>query len=391
MEYSSLLKPTENLENLERQLMCPICLEVFSKPVVILPCQHNLCRKCANDVFQAANPFMVTRGNTVTSGGRFRCPSCRHEVVLDRHGVYGLQRNLLVENIIDIYKTESTRPVKKVDHPMCVEHVEEKINIFCITCSVPTCSLCKVFGAHKDCQVAPLGSVYKSHKNDLSDSISRLVASNDRVQLMISEMEHSCKVIDENSRVQKQMLCEQFDGVYAALEERKQEMLMVISQEQEDKNQHVRDLVKQYNEHLQSASKLVETAFQAMEEPEAAAFLQSASALQKSVVDATKGSEMPKMEMGYENMNHFLVDLDNVQEAVRGIDFGKDAEDEDDEEDEEGEEVAESEEGNSDSSDADGEFHTTGVEQSPRVVELLRNLKRVKLAACVFRPNVTRL
>jgi len=30
-------------------------------------------------------------------------------VVLDRHGVYGLQRNLLVENIIDIYKQESTR------------------------------------------------------------------------------------------------------------------------------------------------------------------------------------------------------------------------------------------------------------------------------------------
>uniref|UniRef100_S4R9A3 Tripartite motif-containing protein 54 n=1 Tax=Petromyzon marinus TaxID=7757 RepID=S4R9A3_PETMA len=352
MEYSSLLKPTENLENLERQLMCPICLEVFSKPVVILPCQHNLCRKCANDVFQAANPFMVTRGNTVTSGGRFRGPLKTHRVIIDFFNTTNIQQLSRVNSALCLSRAvENHRPVKKVDHPMCVEHAEEKINIFCLTCSMPTCSLCKVFGAHKDCQVAPLGSVYKSHKNDLSDSISRLVASNDRVQLMISEMEHSCKVIDENSRVQKQMLCEQFDGVYAALEERKQEMLMVISQEQEDKNQHVRDLIKQYNEHLQSASKLVETAFQAMEEPEAAAFLQSASALQKSVVDATKGSDMPKMEMGYENMNHFLVDLDNVQEAVRGIDFGKDAEDEDEEEDEEGEEVAESEEGNSDSSD----------------------------------------
>lgn len=43
------------------------------------------------------------------SGGRFRCPSCRHEVIMDRHGVYGLQRNLLVENIIDIYKQECSR------------------------------------------------------------------------------------------------------------------------------------------------------------------------------------------------------------------------------------------------------------------------------------------
>lgn len=59
---------------------------------------------------QASNPLWQSRGSSaVPSGGRFRCPSCRHEVVLDRHGVYGLQRNLLVENIIDIYKQESAR------------------------------------------------------------------------------------------------------------------------------------------------------------------------------------------------------------------------------------------------------------------------------------------
>lgn len=42
----------------------------------------------------------------MVNSGRFRCPTCRQEVVLDRHGVYGLQRNLLVENIIDAYKQE---------------------------------------------------------------------------------------------------------------------------------------------------------------------------------------------------------------------------------------------------------------------------------------------
>lgn len=35
----------------------------------------------------------------------FRCPTCRYEVILDRHGVYGLQRNLLVENIVDMYQS----------------------------------------------------------------------------------------------------------------------------------------------------------------------------------------------------------------------------------------------------------------------------------------------
>ncbi|CAK6980899.1 LOW QUALITY PROTEIN: tripartite motif-containing protein 54 [Scomber scombrus] len=104
------------MENLEKQLICPVCLEMFSKPVIILPCQHNLCRKCANDIFQSANPLWQSRSaaSVAAGSGRFRCPSCRHEVVLDRHGVYGLQRNLLVENIIDIYRQqESSRRVNQ--------------------------------------------------------------------------------------------------------------------------------------------------------------------------------------------------------------------------------------------------------------------------------------
>ncbi|XP_049914753.1 tripartite motif-containing protein 54 isoform X3 [Epinephelus moara] len=191
------------MENLEKQLICPVCLEMFSKPVVILPCQHNLCRKCANDIFQSANPLWQSRGSSTmaSSGARFRCPSCRQEVLLDRHGVYGLQRNLLVENIIDIYRQQESsrlvnmKPEQQQQLP-CEEHEEEKINIYCLSCETPTCSMCKVFGKHKDCDVAPLSSVYMRQKTDLSDSIAILVASNDHVQAVISQMEDICQAVE---------------------------------------------------------------------------------------------------------------------------------------------------------------------------------------------------
>uniref|UniRef100_A0A8C4TNT6 Tripartite motif-containing protein 54 n=1 Tax=Erpetoichthys calabaricus TaxID=27687 RepID=A0A8C4TNT6_ERPCA len=201
MEYGSFHRD-QTMDSLERQLICPICLEVFTKPVVILPCQHNLCRKCANDIFQVRTPSLFqARGTTVGAGGRFRCPSCRHEVVLDRHGVYGLQRNLLVENIIDIYKQESssTRPLPKPGQPTCEEHEDEKVNIYCISCSVPTCSLCKVFGSHKECEVAPLPDVYKEQKSELSDGIAALVSANDRVQAFIHRLEGTNKNIERSS------------------------------------------------------------------------------------------------------------------------------------------------------------------------------------------------
>ncbi|XP_033916721.1 tripartite motif-containing protein 54 [Melopsittacus undulatus] len=319
-----LLAEARNMESLEKQLICPICLEMFTKPVVILPCQHNLCRKCANDVFQASNPLWQSRGSSaVPSGGRFRCPSCRHEVVLDRHGVYGLQRNLLVENIIDIYKQESARPLhaKAEQHLMCEEHEDERINIYCLRCEAPTCSLCKVFGAHKDCEVAPLPAVYQRQKSELSDGIAMLVAGNDRIQAIITQMEEICHTIEENGRRQKQHLGLRFDSLYSILEERKKELLQSIAREQEAKVQLVRGLIRQYGDHLEASSKLVESAIQAMEEPQMAVYLQHSKELLKKITDMSKVSMSSRPEPGYENMDHFSINVDYVAEMLRTIEF----------------------------------------------------------------------
>eukprot|EP00063_Salmo_salar_P062012 XP_014036847.1 PREDICTED: tripartite motif-containing protein 55-like isoform X1 [Salmo salar] len=322
------------MDNLEKQLICPICLEIFTKPVVILPCQHNLCRKCANDIFQASNPYLPTRGGSVTSGGRFRCPSCRHEVVLDRHGVYGLQRNLLVENIIDMFKQESTSsakpaaPERTEEQAMCQEHEEEKINIYCVTHSVPTCSMCKVFGAHQDCEVAPLKSMYQTQKMELTDGIAMMVGNNDRIQGIISQLKETCRTVEENGMRQKSQLCEKFDHLYAILEERKRDLSSKVAAEQEEKLNYIRGLTKKYKEHLEQSSKTVETGIQTLEEPEMAVFLQTVKDLLKRTGEASSTSHLEKVEQGYEAMDHYTVNFWREGRALRSIDFISDDEDE---------------------------------------------------------------
>lgn len=69
---------------------------------------------------------------------------------------------------LHVFKCFSHRPERKSEQPMCEEHEDEKINIYCLNCEMPTCSLCKVFGAHKDCQVAPLTNVYQRQKVNTS-------------------------------------------------------------------------------------------------------------------------------------------------------------------------------------------------------------------------------
>lgn len=65
-----------------------------------------------------------------------------------------------------------------------------------------------------------------------------------------------------------------FDALYGILEERKKELLQSIAAEQEAKLQRVRGLIRQYGDHLEASSKLVESAIQAMEEPQMAVYLQ---------------------------------------------------------------------------------------------------------------------
>ncbi|CAI5778464.1 motif-containing 54-like [Podarcis lilfordi] len=325
MDYNSCPRDCPTMDSLERQLICPICLEMFTKPVVILPCQHNLCRKCANDIFQLLLPaHPSSRGTTLGSAGRFRCPSCRHEVVLDRHGIYGLQRNLLVENIIDIYKQASARgPERRSAHPICEEHEEERINIYCVTCGVPTCSLCKVFGEHKDCEVAPLSDIYMQQKAELTGGIGALVAANDRIQAYVGDLQGSCRNVEHNCKAQKQALCEKFDRMCAILEERRKIMLQRITYEQEEKIQHLKSICKTCGDHIDSSSKLVDTALQSMEEPQMAVFVQNAKVLIQKISEMSQSCKPEKLESGYDNMDHYTVDFNAEERLLYQLDFIK--------------------------------------------------------------------
>uniref|UniRef100_A0A3B3TSY4 Tripartite motif containing 101 n=1 Tax=Poecilia latipinna TaxID=48699 RepID=A0A3B3TSY4_9TELE len=237
------------LAALEKQLMCPICADIFSKPVVILPCQHNLCRKCANELYQVRH--------AAVSAGRFRCPTCRHDVVLDRHGVYGLQRNLLVENIIDIYKQELNQipsppplpPPLPPAEATCSDHEGEKLNIYCLTCQLPTCSFCKVFGAHQNCQVAPLTDVHQQKKVNQATILDALQAP--RLQALVSDIEDTCRAVEVFKAMTQQM-----------------------SSEEDEKVNHTQMLMRCYGDSMEANRKLLSSVESSMEELDMAAFVQ---------------------------------------------------------------------------------------------------------------------
>ena len=76
------------MEAVVDELMCPICLELFTIPV-ILPCSHILCKSpCAERLF---------------NHGFVRCPVCRDNSFVSG-GLDCLPRVISLEHIIERYR-----------------------------------------------------------------------------------------------------------------------------------------------------------------------------------------------------------------------------------------------------------------------------------------------
>uniref|UniRef100_I3KSL9 Tripartite motif containing 63a n=1 Tax=Oreochromis niloticus TaxID=8128 RepID=I3KSL9_ORENI len=282
------------MESLEKQLSCPICLDAFTKPVVILPCQHNLCRGSAGDLFESRNTYRLSEGT-------FRCPTCHFKVVLDRHGVYGLQRNLLqLEKGAD--PVEVTPLMDKASEaPRWQEYEDERINIYCVTCSTPTCSMCKVFGQHRDCQVPPL----------LLPAVA-----NGSVQAAMTQMEETRCLVEESVELHRRRLGESFDLLYAVLEEHKGELLERIDGVERDKMATLRALAERYREQLQLSRQLQEKLQRSMEQSGTAHFSLTAKQLQQEAEQAVKAMNLQPPEPGYVSMEHLRVDTRKVEAQV---------------------------------------------------------------------------
>lgn len=64
------------IKNIERELICPICKELFTHPL-ILPCQHSVCHKCVRELLMLNHEDSFDAGSECSLPGspRSRVPS----------------------------------------------------------------------------------------------------------------------------------------------------------------------------------------------------------------------------------------------------------------------------------------------------------------------------
>ncbi|KAM8886514.1 E3 ubiquitin-protein ligase TRIM36 isoform 5-T5 [Spinachia spinachia] len=180
-EFASIVERIERgevpIKNIERELICPICKELFTHPL-ILPCQHSVCHKCVRellmlnheDSFDAGSecslpgsprsrvpsPSMerldrLVRSGSISSPGWRRgsvtprvtaipCPGCQHDIDLGERGISMLFRNFTLENIVERYR-QAARAAVAITCNICKPPQQEATKS-CMDCKASFCNEC---------------------------------------------------------------------------------------------------------------------------------------------------------------------------------------------------------------------------------------------------------
>ncbi|XP_074493828.1 E3 ubiquitin-protein ligase TRIM36 isoform X3 [Sebastes fasciatus] len=192
------------IKNIERELICPICKELFTHPL-ILPCQHSVCHKCVrellmlnhDDSFDAGSecsmpgsprsrvpsPSMERLDRLVRSGGSratvrrsfgsrgrrglrvlsscsssisspgwrrgsvtprvttIPCPGCQHDIDLGERGISMLFRNFTLENIVERYR-QAARAAIAIMCNICKPPQLQEATKSCMDCKASYCNEC---------------------------------------------------------------------------------------------------------------------------------------------------------------------------------------------------------------------------------------------------------
>ncbi|CAK6971943.1 zinc-binding protein A33-like [Scomber scombrus] len=203
------------LDELQSELTCPVCLELFCDPV-ILECGHHFCQVCIIQCWEAK------------ADEQSNCPKCRKSCARK------LRPNSLLCNVVD-----SVRKARVMDaaagpiecHPeggtleepeerepgssmssvassigfwprlgvdMCEEH-EEKLKLYCEDDQLPICLVCGMSRDHKTHNVIPINEAFENYKDKLSVALERVEQQTEEASLFQKKTNEKILFIKEQA------------------------------------------------------------------------------------------------------------------------------------------------------------------------------------------------
>ncbi|KAM9709549.1 E3 ubiquitin-protein ligase Midline-1 isoform 4-T8 [Menidia menidia] len=173
---------------------------------------------------------------------------------------------------------------------MCLEHQDEKVNMYCVTDEQLICALCKLVGRHRDHQVAALSDRY------------------DKLKVNASRQENK--------------LLEECDLLINIIQQRRQ---IIATKIKEGKAVRLRKLAQQIascKQCIERSSSLITQVDQTLKETDHARFLQTAKSICERVSMATASSQilLPEINLN-DTFDTFALDFTREKKMLESLDY----------------------------------------------------------------------
>ena len=247
---TNMAKPVETVKNnslkeLQREIMCPLCLEFFQDSQ-ILPCQHIYCKSC------------LDRLASRTGNASLSCPECHKEVVLAEGDVANLPiafpincpkelianlpiafpincpKELVAKLDVEgesaeadgpsVVSNSSQLPLHEAqvdtDTPKaCGRHPGKSLELYCHHCEEVVCSDCLLFDKkHSSHQYDKIEVVASGYRADVKTQLASLLQKEHTISEMVEDTETAHRDMLENCNVITAIVAKSYDRVVTQVE-----------------------------------------------------------------------------------------------------------------------------------------------------------------------------
>uniref|UniRef100_A0A667WX66 Midline 2 n=1 Tax=Myripristis murdjan TaxID=586833 RepID=A0A667WX66_9TELE len=226
----------------------------------------------------------------------------------------------------------------------CLEHENEKVNMYCMVDDQLICALCKLVGRHREHQVSSLterfdklkayqvspgrvsDAVMEASKTSaaqtLENNLTNLVKRNSELENQMAKLIQICQQVEVNTAMHEAKLVEECDELVEIIRQRKQVIAVKIKESKVMKLRKLAQQIANCRQCLERSSALITQAEHSLKENDHARFLQTARNVAERVAMATASSQVliPDVNLN-EAFDNFALDFSREKKILEGLDY----------------------------------------------------------------------
>ncbi|GAA6218748.1 E3 ubiquitin-protein ligase TRIM39-like [Lates japonicus] len=270
----------------EEQLLCSICLDVFTDPVT-LPCGHNFCKNCIMQHWDSSTlcqcpscqePFYKrldlrvnifisemaaqfrqaagrsSSGQQAAKPGEVPCDICTETkmkalrsclVCLASYCETHLKPHVTASRL---KRHQLIDPVENLEGRMCTIH-DKPLELFCKTDQTCVCMLCPVLD-HKSHEVVPLKEQVERKKAELGKTEAEIHRMIQERRLKIQDIKHSAKLSKEAADREMVDGVQIFSTLIQSLERAQEELIRMIDEKQKATEKRAKSFIQELEQEI---------------------------------------------------------------------------------------------------------------------------------------------